>query len=202
MSGPPPEDTGLPPLVRRLLGIEGRRLDAAFTLVLLAFVGTLLVMTLDYGRQTRLVPLVIGVPTFAMLAALLAMQLSPRLAAVAGRYAAGGLFEDFADRIDELELEDAEADEAPPADPVSGRYELALVLGWVLVLFLLVVVIGFLAGSFVYLLGFYRLRAKQDWLRTVAYTVVVWVFAVVIFKAVLNTPLYEGLLGVEIPLPV
>ena len=192
----------LPSVLKRVLSIEMTRLDASFTLLLLAFVGSLLVMTLEYGRQTRLVPLVIGVPTFVMLGVLLAMQLSPRLASYADRYAAGGLFEDFADQIDEIERDDVVASNEEKTDTFASRVELVRVLGWVVVLFILVVVVGFLLGSFVYLVGFYRLRARQDWVRTVVYSVVVWVFAVVVFKAVLNTPLYEGLLGIDIPLPV
>lgn len=186
--------------VAALLAVDRTRLDAAFTLLLLAFVGTLLVMTSGYGPQTRLVPLVIGVPVFAMLAALLATQLSPRLAAVAGRYAAGSLFEDFSDHAEEFDLRDAGArtDDGPDA---AARTELLSVLVWVSVLFGLVVVTGFVVGTFAYLVAFYRLRAGQDWVRTVGYAGLVWLLGVVVFKAVLNTPLYEGLLGVDVPLP-
>lgn len=194
-----------------LLTIDRRHVDAAFTLLLLAFVGSLLVQTVDYGPQTRLVPLVIGVPTAALLAFLLATQLSPRLAAVAGRYAAGDLFGDVANQLDEFDgADEGEADgqgatdTAAPAGTTSsdGRLELLAVLGWVLALFGLVVVVGFIVGTFAYLVAFYRFQARQGWLRTAVYATVVWVFAVVVFKAVLNTPLYEGLLEVSVPLPV
>lgn len=185
-----------------LLGIEGARLDAGFTLVLLVFVATLLVQTLDYGRQTRLVPLVIGVPTLVMLAALLAIQLSPRLAGIAGRHAAGSVFDDLTDGLEDFDRDEPREAHRDDRSIADGRFEFVVVLGWVGALFGLVVVVGFIAGSFVYLVAFYRLQAGQDWLRTTAYAVVVWVFAVVVFKAVLNTPLYEGLLGIEVPLPV
>lgn len=191
----------LPEPLVGLLAVDRTRLDAAFTLGLLAFVGTLLVQTSSFGPQTRLVPLVIGVPVFAMLAALLATQLSTRVASVAGRYAAGGLFEDFADPRDEFDLGDpGEPDDAGP--DLDARFELLAVLTWVSVLFGLVVVVGFVLGTFAYLVAFYRLRARQDWVRAVGYSVLVWFFAVVVFKAVLGTPLYEGLLGVEVPLPI
>lgn len=195
------EASRLPGAVERLLAVDRRRIDAAFTLVLLAFVGTLLVQTSGYGPQTRLVPLVIGVPVFAMLAVLLATQASARFAAVAGRYAAGSLFEDFSDRAEEFDLGDAGAEAGADAS-ADARMELLAVLAWVAVLFALVVVVGFLVGAFAYLVAFYRLRARQGWVRAVGYSVLVWLFAVVVFKAVLDTPLYEGLLGVEVPLPL
>lgn len=192
----------LPDPVRRLFNVKRSYVDAAFTLVLLAFVGTLLVQTVDYGSQTRLVPLVIGVPIFAMLAFLLVIQLSPRVATVAGRYAAGDLFGDVSEQMDELKRgRGGDANDAIGTN-LDNRLELLVVVVWVLVLFALVGLVGFIAGTFVYLVAFYRLRAGQDWLHTVLYAVVVWLFAVVAFKAILNTPLYEGLLGIEVPLPV
>ena len=191
----------------RVIDLGEEWYDRAFTLVLLAFFTALLVMTLDYGSQTRLVPLVIGVPTLGLILVLLALQLSSRLAAYSRRVSSSALF-DMGDQMEEFGAESergtlaATPKEETDTDPHDARIELLAVMTWVLVLFAAIVLVGFVVGTFAFLIAFYRVRAGQSWLRTGVYSVVVWVFTVVVFKVVLNTPLYSGIFGIEVPLPI
>lgn len=191
----------------RVIDLGEEWYDRAFTLVLLAFFTALLVMTLDYGSQTRLVPLVIGVPTLGLILVLLALQLSSRLAAYSRRVSSSALF-DMGDQMEEFGAESergtlaATPEEETETDPHDARIELLAVMTWVLVLFAAIVLVGFVVGTFAFLIAFYRVRAGQSWLRTGVYSVVVWVFTVVVFKVVLNTPLYSGIFGIEVPLPI
>lgn len=185
--------------VNELLGTDSIRLDRTFTISLLVFVGLMLAVTPQYRDDSQLFPLVIGVPTFALLTFLLALQMSTKLRERVDRLSTSNLF------TMENQLRDIggrEPAEAPnEGDDLERRKRAAIVSLWTLVLFALIIIVGILPGILAFMLAFYRLRARQDWLRTIAYSGIVWLFIVLIFDVVLNTPLYNGLFGLSVPLP-
>lgn len=183
-----------------LVEIDGTRLDRLFTLVLVLATGWLVVRTLtaDWGSQTQLTPLVVGVPTLVLLLALLTVQTSSRAAAFASRFAAGDVL-GVEDQVREMQTRTEESTEGQTGGEPGGRESVLVMCFWVLLLFGLVLVVGFTLGIPAYLLAYYRLRADLSWPRALGLTVLIWVFIVVIFITVLNSPLYPGLLGLELP---
>lgn len=186
-------------VIEAVLAIDHDQFDRAFTVALLIFVGTLLAVTPQYREESQLFPLVIGVPTFALLCFLLSVQLSPRLRSLVSGYASSDLFD-----------LDAVASDVEQARVEGGRVQRTLaeertsvvaISVWTAGLFGLVGLVGFLPGTMLFMLLFYRIQADQSWLRTVLYSTVMWAFIVIIFEVVLNTPFYTGVLGVELPLP-
>jgi hypothetical protein len=179
--------------------VDGARLDQLFTLTLVLSTGWVVVRTLtaDWGSQTKLTPLVVGIPTLALLLALLAVQSSERVAAVAGGFAAGDVL-GVEDRVAEMQTRTEESTEGAGED-LDGREAVLAMCFWVLLLFGLVLVIGFTVGIPAFLLAFYRARTGMSWPRTLALTAFIWAFVAVIFIYVLNAPLYPGLLGIEVP---
>lgn len=184
-----------------LLRIEGRKLDRLFTLVLTLSVGWLVVRTAtaDWGSQTKLTPLIIGVPTLLLLLGLLTVQFSSRAAAVAGKLSTGDVL-GIEERVQEMQTRTEESvDERSDATDNGGRSAVLVMCFWVLLLFGLVLTIGFTVGIPVYLLTYYRTRAELSWIRSVGLTALVWTFVVVIFIYVLNSPLYPGVFEVRLP---
>lgn len=182
-----------------VLRIRGSRLDLGFTLLLLGFTALVVGMTFQYNEQTQLAPLVVGVPTLLMLLGLLTVQVSTR----AARMVDGLTTSDVLGVEEQVEGVKSESEETASVETSGRAYQSRLdaltVSGWVLLLFVLLLLIGFIAGIPVYLLLVYRVRADLSWVRAVGYTTAIWVFIVIIFLYVLNTPLYPGILEVTLP---
>lgn len=182
-----------------VLRIRGSRLDLAFTLLLLGFTALVVGMTFQYNEQTQLAPLVVGVPTLLMLLGLLTVQVSTR----AARMVDGLTTSDVLGVEEQVKGVKSESEETASVETSGRAYQSRLdaltVSGWVLLLFVLLLLIGFIAGIPVYLLLVYRVRADLSWVRAVGYTTAIWVFIVIIFVYVLNTPLYPGILEVTLP---
>lgn len=165
---------------RAVLTVRKQSLDRAFTVVQIAFVATLLVLSFQYDPDTQLFPLVVGTTTLGMLVLLLVLQVSGR-------------------------LEESEAAEQPYDLEASAeqqrerRANLFAVFLWTVALVVLVLLVGFLPGTLVFLVAYYRLRAKNSVFYTVLYSGAVWGFIVVVFDIVLRTRFYTGLFDVAVP---
>lgn len=183
-----------------LLRVDSRQYDRLFTLVLTAFVVTLMAMTFQYNEQTRLMPFVVGIPTLLLLLGLLLVQFSSRFAETIDRMTAGDVL-GMDERVQEMQTltDDTSGATVESTDAVESKMEVLAMSFWVLLLFGLVLTIGFTAGTAAFLVVFYRLRTDLSWPLTLGYTAVIWGFIVVIFLYVLSTPLYPGLFGIEIP---
>lgn len=193
--------SGIAEASKPLLRIDGRKLDLLFTLALTVSVAWIVVRTAtaDWGSQTKLTPLLVGVPTLLLLFGLAAVQSSSRAAAVAGKLAAGDVL-GVDERVQEMQTRTEESvDTSADATTDGGRKAVLVMCFWVLLLFGLVLLIGFTVGIPAYLLTYYRTRADLSWIRSVGLTAFIWAFVVVIFIYVLNAPLYPGVLGVHLP---
>lgn len=180
------------------LRISHEQFDRIFALLLLAFILVLLVDTPQYSTTGQLFPVVIGVPTFLLLVFLLITQVSPRVNRLASRYAGAELFE-----VDEVvdEFEDAATATTEKRTRQEERFDVLVICLWTLAFFGVILLIGFLPGTLVFLIAYYRIQADQSVPRTILYSLLMWAFVIVIFVFVLNTPFYTGVFGVELPLP-
>lgn len=178
----------------RVLTLEGDILDRVFAILLFLFFGVLLATTPQYSPDSRLFPIVIGVPTIILLSVLILAQFSERFGALVGRYASSDLF-----GLDDRFAGDL-ADANGEGEPLDARRKRLVILAlWMCLLFALVVVIGFIPATVVFLLAFYRVFADVGWPRTIGYTVVFTAIVVFVFDFVMGTRLYEGLLGIRLP---
>lgn len=186
-------------VARTLLEIDHEQFDRVFTLSVLVVIGTMLVLTPGYREDSQLFPYVIGIPTFGLLLFLLAIQFSSRLRSTVSGYASADLF-DLDSVVSGVQGAGMEGGRVERTLVEERRSVVAIVL-WTLLLFGLVWLVGFLPGTLVFMLVFYRVQADQPWSRAVIYSAVMWLFIVVIFEVALNTPFYTGILDVEVPLP-
>ncbi len=185
--------------VDTVFSIDHEQFDRAFALLLLAFIGVLLADTSNYSDSGQLFPLVIGVPTALLLVLLLITQVSPRVRQFASKYAGADLFE-VDDVMDEFE-EDATSGISEERSLQSERLDVLVICLWTLAFFGTIVLIGFLPGTLVFLLAYYRIQADQSIPRTLLFSLLMWAFVILIFDVVLNTPFYTGVFGIELPLP-
>lgn len=177
-----------------LLEVDHEHYDRAFTVLLLLIIGTMLAVTPQYRDDSQLFPVVIGIPTAGFLVFLLAIQLSPRLQALVAEYTITDVFD--------LEQVAADIDGGRIHRPLDEeRKSVMLISLWTLSLFAIVWLVGFLPGTLVFLLAYYRFHVDQRWSRTLLYSAIMWAFIIVIFEIVLNTPFYTGVFEVELPLP-
>lgn len=181
-----------------VLSISHEQFDRIFALLFLAFVGVLLVDTPQYSSTGQLFPLVIGVPTLLLLGFLLITQVSTRVDRLASKYAGAELFE-----VDEVvdEFEDAATTTTEQRTRQEERFDVLVICLWTLAFFGVILLIGFLPGTLVFLIAYYRIQADQSVPRTLLFSLLMWLFVIVIFDVVLNTPFYTGVFDVQLPLP-
>lgn len=182
--------------IERILTIESEYFDRIFAAMLFLFFGVLLAMTPQYGPDSRLFPLVIGIPSFLLFGVLLLIQFSSRFAELVGQFATSDLF-----AFEEQFAEDKERETKDTEDSLLARRKrLVKITLWMVALFALVLLVGFLPATVVFLLGFYRLYADCGWRRSIGYTIVFTVLVIVIFNVVMGTQFYQGVLDIEVPI--
>lgn len=183
-------------LLARILTVGGERLGRLFAALLFLYFAVLLALTPRYDPDSRLFPLVIGVPTIVLIGALLLVQSSSRIAGLADRVSTSNPFE-----LDEQLTDEGEGGPGETAQYslLERRKRLVVLSLWMVLLYGLIILIGFLPATFAFLLGFYRFYAGEGWLRALGYAVTVWVVIVLIFDVMMGTRFYEGILGISLP---
>lgn len=185
MAGRLPDDSRA---TRLLAAADEDQVEWLFTAVLVAFVAILLWMTLGYERFARIIPLIVGVPTLALLLVVLLANSSDRVRAVLERHQ----FRDVVDIDDEVS---AEGDPAAP-DPERERYEQRLrflsIAAWILGFTLLFVYVGIVESVLIFLLGYYRFVSGLSLTRTLTYTIGVEVFVFLVFDLLLEMRFFEN----------
>lgn len=179
---------------KRILTIGTRYFDRLFTGLLLVFFGVLIVLTPQYDPGTRLFPLVIGVPSLLLVGILLLALVSSRVSAVLSRFTAADMFgfeEQFSDETGDRSAEDT---------LLARRKRLLSISLWMFFLFALVLLVGFLPATVVFLLGFYLLYTDCGWKRSTIYTIIFTLMIVAIFGVIMDMRFYSGVLGIDIPI--
>ena len=162
--------------------------DRLFTVLLFVVVAAMVWMAFDFSADSRLFPFVIGFPVLGLLLLLFVIQHSKRVSDIVDRYSAQ-MFE-FDDAVGE---ESDEQSESEPSEQ-ARRHPLLGIVGWVVTLFAIIVLFGFVFGSFLFLLAYYWIAVDRSLIRTVAYSVIVWLAIMFVFSYILRTRFYEGLI--------
>lgn len=174
-------------LLDRVLGIEHGLLDTLFTLVLLAFAVVFTVLSLGYSENARLVPLLVLVVMFVLLAAVLAIQRSDRVAAYFEQQSSS-LQDKFDTTEDAADVE---------TDLPTMRVSAIKILVWMVLLLGVIYVAGHIVGIFVFLLFIYWEHGEQSIGRALVYSLINTLFIYFVFRVGLNARLYDGLLGLR-----
>jgi cation transporter-like permease len=148
-----------------------KQADLIFSVVLLAIVSWMTWEALKWDRRAGLFPLAIGVPASAL--CLLQLGFAARAvlpARVRGQAAEGVLPDD------------------------GARRRTAEIVGWILIMTMGIVLLGFELGSAVISFAFLRFAAHETVRISVGVSVLTYLFFYVIFDRALNIPFPPGLL--------
>jgi hypothetical protein len=168
-----------------------------FELVLLAMLGYIFfISAADLLPRQRLVPLIIAIPTAAMLILTIFGEISPRLM----RQFNVSII-DFMPSIDSEEIARMEAVGVIDSAPVSLATELrqiAVVLSWMWGFFVVSFIFGLLIGIPLFLISFFLIYSKLIWWKTLLVTVIIMLVVWGAFMQILGLQLWSGILEVDI----
>jgi hypothetical protein len=141
-----------------------------FTAALTTIVGAMLVSTLSLGPIAGMAPLVVGVPTFALLWRELIL--------------------DFRDarRVRARTLESSHGGAVLPADEWR-------MFAWVGLLLIGTLLLGLALGVSLFVLLFLRVRSGEPWRVACAFALAMWLVLAVVLERLLLISLYDGLIG-------
>lgn len=173
--------------------MTGRRPSRAVISLLLvlamtALVAVMVVEATTFTRSPRLLPLIVGVPTLALLAVQVIRDVRRM---VAGDRSGGTASEQEADRYSASEA----PEDAPPtavASPVVGTL-------WVLLLVLIVWLLGFLVAIPVFIVLFMRFFGRETWRLSFLFAIGTFVVTYLFFVVVIEVQLIPGRLEEFIP---
>lgn len=180
-------------VLKRLLAVDSKYPEYLFITALFLFFAVLLGMTPRYDPDTRLFPLVIGVPTILMIALLWLFRFSDRLQMPTESDSTSEIFD-----VDEGVQGQSKSDQDDEPSLPMQRKRVANIALWTLLLFGLILLVGFLPGTLVFLVAYYRWQAGREWAQTLLYSIVIWVLVIAVFDVLLGISFYEGLLGIRI----
>ena len=153
-----------------------------FTLLLMAFNLAIIVMSFTYDRDTRLMPLLVGIPTLFLIIFQALVQFFPNLR-------------------QRFEIDLFSPSSLSKSDDHAQKEKGSLLFHAFLILlyFILILFVGLIIATPLYLLIFFKTHAKQSWPKSIAFASIAWGLLYLIFRVLLNFILFEViLLGVRI----
>ena len=163
-----------------------RRSFPVLSLLILAFAMGIVLGAFQYDERSRMLPLIIGIPTLMMLLVLvLGETVFPR---VVSRF-----------DIDLLGVRRTETRQQPQGTSETRptwteSQALVIIAGWLITFLILIVLLGYDIAIASSVLGFIRLYGKQSWLRSVLVAIGVWAFIFLVFRLFMDLHMFPGLL--------
>ena len=152
-----------------------RNEQKAFMMVLLSIMLGMTVLSFRFSSGSRMLPMISGICSSAILVFLIVMTFSSRLASWYGRFEKKALLMDEKMTVEERKKE------------VS-------VVAWFVGGTVLVYLVGFIVSIPAFLFLFLKWRAKEKWMVSIVVPVAVTAVVYFVFIWVLSVPLYEGVL--------
>lgn len=148
-----------------------------FSLILLLLLLTFICISLFYDFKSKLVPLIIMIPTAFLVIVILIMEIFP---ALASRF--------------EMELFSASHSKTKTSEEKSafGKKGFLITAVWLISFFLLIIFLGFIVAIPVCLIAYLKIYG-HSWPRTLAVSVSTWVFIYVLFQVVIRFELFKGI---------
>jgi presenilin-like A22 family membrane protease len=147
----------------------------AFMILLLATMLGMTVLSFQFSSGSRMLPMISGICSSAILIFLIAMTFSSRLASWYGRFEKKALLPE------------------EKMTPKERKNEV-LIVAWFAGGTILVYLVGFIFSIPPFLFLFLKWRAKEKWLVSILVPVVITAVVYFVFMWLLNIPLYEGVL--------
>jgi len=148
-----------------------------FTLLLLVFILTIVIMSFGYDPKTRLMPLLVGIPTACLLIFQVVIQFNPRL-----------------QRFFEIDLFYSSSLTKSKAQQPKEKGSLTFHFTIIFIYFIFIFLLGFTIGTPLYLCIFLKTYGKQPWLKSIIASGIAGGVLYLIFNVVLQFYLFEGLL--------
>lgn len=164
------------------------RVKTGFTLLLLAFVTTLFVLTLDLGRVAHLVPLKVVIPTLVFLVVQLVLELSPGLARKFNKFEKIRFV-----KSEQLQEKKRISSTVSVTENSRAKRELRM-FAWILSLVVFIYFFGLLIAIPMFMLFYLRWRSGERWLFSILMTAGMWGLLYGVIVIALRTHFYEGLL--------
>lgn len=165
---------------------QGPKNIPVMTMLLLLFSILIVAGAFQYKGNSRMLPLIVGIPTFLLL-----------LVLVLGETVFPRLISSF--DIDLIGLK--RSDTKQPADEDvkarvrwTGSEAFLFVSVWLIAFVILLLLFGYNIGICLSVLAFVKLYGNQSWLRSALLAIGVWAFAYVVFHLAMGLQLFQGLL--------
>ena len=161
---------------------EGRTI---LTMLLLVFALYFLILGMGYGRNSRIFPLAVGIPTVILMALTLAAVWRPDLLRGADVHLAG-----LSTGAGEEEIEE---NDHPP-----GR--VLRMVGWLVLAGVGIALVGFRVTVPIYILLFSRIEGRAGWVSAILLALLCWAFIVGYFDLFMRLEMFKGILfGAALP---
>jgi hypothetical protein len=163
-----------------------------FTVLLFVLILVMVSSAVTFSPKARQFPLLIGIPTLIMLAFVIVIELFPQLKMI---------------KLLEVGLETLWAPGSrdktsglPAASEVEDDLRRVwVIVGWLTLLVGLVYVVGFLVAIPIFVLAFFMVTVRLNWLRAVLFTALFWVLLYLVFHTALQVELWPGVIPEIIP---
>ncbi len=162
-----------------------------FCVVMIALVAGFVIGSFTYSPTARLFPLLVGIPTLLLL----------------GVIAAGTKYKQLLAPFDETYVVSkkdkgkAAAIVEPAAQVPSGTREdnkslgnVSRLIGWMVFFFALIFFFGFYIAVPVFVLGFLRFRARQNWRKSIIFAAVMGTLLYVSYETLMRVDLFQGII--------
>jgi len=160
--------------------------------IFLGFISYIIYNSFQYSSETRLVPLLIAIPTFLLI-------LLNFVNTHTNIYKYFSIWEmDSTTEIHSSEITDVSSNNNVNNDILTRRSRTLIICGWIILLFLLVAILGFHPTILIFMALFYRFEAGMSWKNSLVYTIVQWTAIVLIFNTLLDIEFYRGFLEINI----
>jgi hypothetical protein len=155
--------------------------------VMLSFALYCVILALGYGRNSRMFPLAIGIPTAVLLALSIAAVWKPSILRGADVHLGSSSSADSS--IDEIR------------DETFAASHVAAMIGWLIFAAAAIGVIGFRFGVPLFVLLFARFEGRAKWLPAILVAFMTWAFVVGYFELFMNFGMFRGIFfGEMLPL--
>jgi hypothetical protein len=173
-----------------LLSFDRRHSQRAFTVILLAFVAAIIGISRTYDGDASLFPLLVAVPSLAMLLLLLGIQTVTPLREYAERFGSSSTLSDQMAMAEEESSEGADAD--VPIETV--RIKVLATLGWIALIAVSILLLGHVVGLTISLLVVFHVYSDLSWPRAIVFALANVALLTGLFVFVFNARLYPGVL--------
>jgi len=148
-----------------------------FTLLLLIFNLAIIYMSFSYDGETRLMPLLVAIPTLGLVLFQVLVQFYPNLQS---RF--------------EIDLFSSASLSKPEVRDKQKKGSLLFHIFLTFSYFILILLLGFLIATPLYMLIFFKTHSKQSWFKSIAAAGIAWGLLYLIFSVLMKFILFEGIL--------